>query len=67
MTKYFGFMVCEFSGEVENLKDVETDYKPAHETAGFFAYAKWFLDEKKRDEIKAFTIQEINKLRMAKE
>lgn len=65
MIKYFGFMVCEITGDIDNLF-CETDYKPAHETAGFFAYAKWFIDEKKRDEIKEFTIQEINKIRSKK-
>ncbi len=61
MTKYYGFMVSELTGEVDKLKDIEIDYKPQHETCGF-SYAKWFTDKAKRDKIMDFTIKEIKKI-----
>ena len=60
MTLYYGFMVCQLTGEVDNLQ-CEADYKPQHETAGF-SYAKWFTDEKRRDSVKEYTIKEITKI-----
>ena len=42
--EYFGFMVCEIDGTVDNLH-VNFDYKPQTERSGFF-YAKWFKNEK---------------------
>ena len=56
----YGFMVCELTGEVTDLK-TEAKYKPTTERCGF-AYAKWFDTIEQRDKIKDFTIQEIKKI-----
>ena len=63
--KYYGFMVCELSGEVDDL-ECEADYKPNHESCGF-SYAKWFKDGVKRDKVKEFTINEIKKIQAKSE
>ena len=59
-TKYYGFMVCEFDGDVQDL-EVEADFKPQHEVCGF-SYAKWFEDKAKRDKTMEFTIKTIKKI-----
>ena len=57
--KYYGFMVNELTGEIDNLQ-CDVDYKPAHEICGF-SFAKWFETEVKRDKVKSYIGQEINK------
>lgn len=54
MTEYFGFMVDILTGSVEDLHGTFS-WKPSHEDAGWFAYAKWFTSETKRNEAKDFT------------
>ena len=62
--EYFGFMVCLFTGEVEDLHGF-FDYKPQHENGGTFGYAKWFAnDEKRRDSVREYTIKEIKEIQM---
>ncbi len=64
--KYYGFMVSELTGEVDNL-ECDVDYKPAHESCGF-SFAKWFESEEKRDKIKQYTQDRIKEVqRMNKE
>ena len=46
-TRYYGYMVSELTGEIENLEGVY-EYKPGHESTGF-AYAKWFTKRADRD------------------
>ena len=58
--KYYGFMVSELTGEVDDL-ECEADYKPKHESCGF-SYAKWFEDNVERGKVKEFTINEIKKI-----
>ena len=55
--KYYGFMVNEFDGDVENL-ECEAESKPAHETCGW-SYAKWFTNKDKRDSVRDYTIKTI--------
>ena len=59
--KYYGFMVSEFTGEVDTL-ECECAFKPNHETCGF-SYAKWFTDIHKRDKIMNFTKGKIKEIR----
>jgi len=59
--KYYGFMVSELDGYIENLEG-EFDWKPSHESCGF-AFAKWFKTEQERNQSKEFIINEINKRR----
>lgn len=60
MTTYYGFMVCEFDGDIENLQ-TEADYKPSTERCGF-SYAKWFIDKNKRDKCQEYTAQQIKRM-----
>lgn len=62
-TEYFGFMVDELTGEVEDLH-VECDYKPKHEQGSYFSYAKWFESEEERDKTRIFTIEIIKEIQM---
>ncbi len=55
--KYYGFMVCEFTGEIENLEG-DFNWKPFHESCGF-SFAKWFTNIMDRDESKKYIKQEI--------
>lgn len=56
--KYYGFMVSEFDGYIEDLEG-NFDYKPSHESCGF-AFAKWFTNKDDRDNCKLYIIKEIN-------
>lgn len=60
MTKYYGFMVSELTGEVDNL-ECDVDYKPPHESCGF-SFAKWFTGEEKRDKCKEYTKKAIKEI-----
>lgn len=55
--KYYGFMVCELDGTVEDLEG-DFKYKPSHESYGF-AFAKWFTNIENRNKTKQYIIQEI--------
>jgi len=55
--KYYGFMVSELSGSIEDLEGT-FDYKPSHESCGF-AFAKWFENERDKDISKLYIINEI--------
>lgn len=56
--EYYGFMVSEFDGYIEDLEG-NFDYKPSHESCGF-AFAKWFTNKDDRDNTKLYIIKEIN-------
>jgi len=57
--KYYGFMVDELTGNVENLKTVKTnEYVPLFERLGF-AYAKRFTNYKEFIDAKEYTIKQI--------
>lgn len=58
--EYFGFMVCELDGDVEDLQ-CNVDYKPQHEQCGW-SFAKWFKTREQRDKIRNYTIKEIKKI-----
>jgi len=58
--KYYGFMVCELDGTIEDLEG-NFDYKPSHESCGF-SFAKWFKNEDDRNKSKEYIIKEIKKL-----
>lgn len=59
--KYYGFMVTELTGEIDNL-ECDCDYKPSHETCGF-SFAKWFESKEQRDKIKSYTQKMIEEVR----
>ncbi len=54
---YYGFMVCELTGEIENLEG-NFNWKPSHESCGF-SFAKWFLNIADRNKSKKYIKQEI--------
>lgn len=60
LTEYFGFMVSELDGSVENLYG-NFGYKPRTERCGF-AYAKWFENEEERDGCKEYTKKVIKEI-----
>lgn len=57
--KYYGFMVSELTGEVDEL-ETDVDYKPKHERCGF-SYAKWFKTKNKRNKTMEYTKKQIQK------
>lgn len=63
MPKYYGFMVSELTGEVDELKTVECKFKPSHETCGF-SFAKWFTDKEEMIKTKKFIIEKIKERQM---
>lgn len=63
--KYYGFMVCELDGDIENL-EVECEYKPPHESCGF-SFAKWFKTEPERDKCKEYINERIQYKRYCEE
>jgi hypothetical protein len=61
MKKYYGVMCCEIDGSLEDL-EVWADSKPAHEQSGFF-FAKWTDSKEKRDRLKEYLKNAIEKKR----
>lgn len=61
MTEYFGFMVCELDGDIDDLHIITEEEKPKHEACGF-SYAKWFTDIKERDKCREYTRNVIKKI-----
>jgi hypothetical protein len=60
--KWYGVMCCEMDGSLENL-ECEADYKPTHETSGFF-FAKWFNKPEDRDKTKEYLRKVIEERRL---
>ena len=54
MTHYYGVMVSELTGDVDDLEVDSKEEKPTTEWAGRFTFAKWFNTAEKRDKVKAY-------------
>ena len=54
MIKNYGFMVCEFDGDIEDLYCETEEPKPTTEFCGF-SYAKWFDTEEKRNSVREYS------------
>jgi len=59
MTYYYGLMVNELDGSIENLEG-NFEYKPSHESCGF-SFAKWFTDKEERDKCSIYMTEQIKK------